>query len=308
MSARLALLALGPWLAAAPSASAQVRALASCTPAEVEIGQPVELCLEVLHPPALRARVDPAELELGDAWILLEPGRALTTRSGESAQTRVRWLVAALEPGEHALALPLARYESEGLARTARAEPAQVVVRPALAQGEDAPRPPRGFRPPPELGAPPLSRSAALAGLALFLAGGGALLFVRRRRRRVEPRPPALEPRAALAALAVPAEGEFEAARALHYELARLLRAGVERRSGLVGAGLTDEEWLARFARTSASSPELEAELRDLLASCERVKYGRLAPTRWTSEEMLGRARALLERFESAAVVEEARR
>ena len=113
MSALLAcLLALG-----AMQASDAVHARGSCEPAEAEIGQPLALELVLEHPASVRVRVDPKELRLGDAWTELEPASAITKQQGAIAHTRVSWRIAALEPGEHELALPLARYEHDGLDR-----------------------------------------------------------------------------------------------------------------------------------------------------------------------------------------------
>jgi hypothetical protein len=273
----------------------ELTARATCAPEEAEIGQPIECALEVRHPAGVRVRVKAGELELDDSWVLLEePTVATLPAEGGGERTRAVWRVASLEPGARTLELPTPRYEWDGALHALSAEPARVTVRPALAEGEDAPRPARGFRPPPPEPAPPVPRTwlAALLGVVATLV---VVMVVARLRRRPQLAPAPATPGEELARLMERPLDEPADVRGVHYELSRLVRRAVDERLGRDLRGLTDAEWLERTAATPGVSKETHDELARLFATCERVKYGQEVPTRWAAKETLESARALVE-------------
>ncbi len=200
--------------------------------------------------------------------------------------------VASLEPGERELALAALRIG----ARDETLPPLPVAVRAALHAGEDAPRPARGLR---EVRDFPAQRGllgpAALLGA--LVSAVLAALVVRRVRRRVPAAAPPPTPLARLEALGAAREAE---ARAVCYELTRILRGALDAHLAREFEGLTDEEWLA--ATPDAALPSgTRAALGRLFARTERIKYGVEMPTRFALEELLGEGRAVLGALAGAA-------
>ncbi len=284
----------------APEASAWVE------PERVAIGEPFTLALDVLAGPDERVLLDPPAAEpegFGLGFAVVEPRRVVRLDAGDGSGrvlTQARWRLFALEPGRLALTTPGADVLHGGSARRVEAREATIEVEPALAEGEDAPRPLAGFREPP----PPAPRrwrgllagGAALLGLALV--GGVGALALRGRGRALAPAPPT--PAERLARL----DADDDAARQdLHRELARCVREALDAAAGVRLAGCTDEEWAARQRELGrVPVPALE-RAAGLLAACGEVRYAGASATRFAAEERLAEARALC--AEAAAAGEE---
>lgn len=277
-----------PQREAVPPVTAETRLV----PAQAELGEPLELTLELVHPSDVRMRIDEL-VRLDDPWLLLEERRVRTRpfegRPGFSVTT-ARWGVCALDVGEHELVVGGADYDWKDGPRRVEAPPVQVTVRGELADGEDAPRPTVGFREPPPEEAPRTRALLAVLALGAF-AGAGLLVWIALRRGRREPIAPSPTPRQRL--LALRADGS-EGFAELYYALSHALREVIDEQLGEPLAGCTDEEWIARRrARRGDLSPELVERAATLLGACERVKYGAEVPTRWAADEALGAAREL---------------
>jgi hypothetical protein len=265
--------------------------------ARVEAGEPFEATLVVEHRRGETVEVDFAPLEADAGWLLLGPPERVHGEPQRLAGTAARWSarLAAFEPGERELPLPRVTLADAGGAREELAvRGASVDVAGALAPGEDAPRPPRGFRPADvERAGWPWPWLTAAAALLPVLA---ALAWLALRRRAPPPAPATARERLERLGqrdLDAPAQ-----VRELHYELTALVREELDRRAGASRAALTDEEWLAAAA---ASLPvEAAAELAALLRASAEVKYGAHQPTPWAVRETLERARRVLAAGESA--------
>jgi len=284
-----------PQREAAPPVTAKTRLV----PAQAELGEPLELTLELVHPSDVRMRIDEL-VRLDEPWLLLDERRVRTRpfegRPGYSITT-ARWGVCALDVGEHELAPGGADYDWKDGPRRVEAPPVQVTIRGELAEGEDAPRPTVGFREPPPEEEPRTRALLAVLALGAFAAAGLVVWLARRRGRR-EPLAPPPTPRQRL--LALRADGS-EGFAELYYALSRALREVIDERLEESLAGCTDEEWIARRETRGGELPaELVERAAALLRACERVKYGAEVPTRWAADEALGEARELAAALEGS--------
>ena len=292
----LALGALGP-AAAAQEYSARfpdvVEATTSLVPETAEIGEPLELVLDLVHPSSIRVRLDAELLEPGDGCDPLDERRVVTRPIAEQpgrSLTRARWSVCALEPGEHDLRPGGVEYEWGGTRQRIEAPPARVTIRHALADGEDAPRAPIGFREPPEERESPIDRLFWIGGLVL--AGLLALVAWRVLRRRSAPTP--VGPPGPAERLAVLRTDDPEKLRELYYELSAVVREALDALAGEPLRGCTDAEWIERRSRANGIPRERLERAAELLSACERVKYGAEVPTRWAVDEALRAAREIV--------------
>lgn len=264
-----------------------VTATCRLTPEHAEIGQPLFLSCELVHPSEARLRVDELQ-DLGELWLLLEERRVRTRpiegRPGFS-MTEARWSLCALDVGEHELLAGSADYEWEGIPRRVEACSVSVLVNGALAEGEDAPRPTIGFREPPPETEPPTQIFYLL--LAFFAVGAAGLTWGLTRRRRRPPPPAPPGPRERLAALRADDE---EGLPELYYTLSGAVREAIDRRCGQNLAACTDEEWVERISASEVLSTEELDRATELLRGCERVKYGAELPTRWAAAEAIDEA------------------
>ncbi len=283
MSVSALLLNLG-LLLAPQAADPPVTVTCRLTPEHVEIGQPLVLSCELVHPSEVRLRVDEL-LDLGEPWLLLEERRVRTQPIGGRpgfSTTEARWSLCALDAGEHELLAGGAEYEWEGIPRRVEACSVSARVKGELAEGEDAPRPTIGFREPPPETEPP---TQIFTLLLAFLAVGAAGLtwgLTRRRRRTPPPAPPG--PRERLAALRADDE---EGLPELYYILSGAVREAIDRRCGQRLAACTDEEWVDRVRACEGLSTEELDRAAELLRACESVKYGAELPTRWAAAEAI---------------------
>ena len=247
-------------------------------PPQVETGEPQRWILEVEHEAGAAVRL-PEDPVAGDAWVLLEPRRI----SRSETATRATWTMLPLEPGERPLPALAVQVEANGVSRTLEVAASTTTVRPALAPGEDAPRPIRGFHPaPPRAG---VGLVAILGGvLALFAAIAAAWIVNRRRRRPVVVVPPTALQR--LAALASGIPEDEEGARRTVYALTRLLRESTDRLLAEPRPALDDLDWAALREGDARLPADARASIARILRDAEPAKYARHAPTRFALEAL----------------------
>ena len=144
---------------------------------------------------------------------------------------------------------------------------------------------------------------ALVAGVAL-VASLVAWLVSRRRRKAAgaEPDAPAIPPgeelRLALARLAAAAEGLGDDARDFYSELTHAVKRFLERATGEPVLEWTTFETVRRLREKGFDFPR-EAAFPDLLASADRVKFGKGDATREDARHALARARLVLDDVEA---------
>jgi hypothetical protein len=263
-------------------------------PSAARIGQPIEWRIHVDGAALGRdsdERAREHELEaLG--WVMLDG----PVYDGDSAR---RYTLMALDPGQRTtLELQLALADGG----VAVAPAATLEVLGELAEGEDAPRPARGFRAVEDVTV--LSPGALGMVLGVFvLAAGGLFALVRLRRRVVTPAatgPTAAERLAALSPELDPL--------ALVATLGPLVRQLVDELTGEERAALTDEEWRARLTPLTGSSgaqgvvlaPELVARAAAIVERSAEARFAGRAPSVLGAKELLAMSRELHSALERA--------
>lgn len=284
-----------PLAGALSGALADARAEQALTPREAvpgattaRIGQPIELVVTVTGGVLGRA-ADPkaghGALEAA-GWVVLDGPR-------DVSPTSRAWTLMALDPGQRAtpdLEVTLAG----GAVLTAPATALEVAGE--LADGEDAPRPARGFR---HVEDTLVLRPGTFGAVVASVLVAGVLLALALHRRRsavtMEARPPT--PLERLAALDVAANpGAAVAA------LGPLLRAAVDQRQGAARAALTDDEWRASVAAGGALPRELVQRLDVVVARSGEARFSGQAPSLLGARELVDEARVLLETLATAPV------
>jgi len=247
---------------------------------EVLIGEPI-LCTVAIE--GSHAALSEEALEPGRSWMILEPPTIRRNSEGDEVLT---WSVIALEPDTGPLPVPVLLQDGVLLSLT---RPGVEVVG-ALDEGEDEPRPFRGFLVPESVALTASSElwMFALVGCALIAF---ALWFMSRWRKPQALSEPSLTAR--LASLGGPIDGDDPGVVHFHAELTRILRAAYSDDQ----AGWSDEEWI-EHADLSVAQRE---ELKGLFAACAAVKYGGARPTRFAIEETLALARELVSKVEEVA-------
>jgi hypothetical protein len=302
MMCRLLTLVCATLLASSTFAQ-DVRARLEVDPAHAEIGQPVAWTLVVEHP----SDADIALPKLDDlprAWILLDTlgvrRESDPAAPGSRSITRATWRVAALEGGE--LALPALKVEwtrrgnpggEPGRDKgSIEALPPKISIAHALSEGEDAPRPSKGFRPTPAF-AQQRSKTAWIALYLVVVSGLGFLAWRQRRRKPATSVAPA--PLQLLAAIEARAKAEPERSRETVYDLTALLRAAVDAFLSEKARALTDAAWIARIAPDERVPAGVRSASARILGNAESAKYARIAPSRFALDEMLADVRSALE-------------
>lgn len=256
---------------------------------QASVGEAVSALLVVEHPAGARARLPAEWAETDYSWLELAPARL----DASSSATETRWRVelASLEAGERELPQVAVEVELSGGAQAKLEHEARSLrFRPALFDGEDAPREPRDFRPAEPEESAASWMTYALAGVALVATGAVLGWLLRRRRELVAPPPSAA---ARLAELGTRKLDDPAIVRELYYDLSEIVRGELDVRAGVRRAALTDEEWLAsaRGALDAAASTALE----ELLLACRGAKYAAARPTEWAVREDLARAARVLD-------------
>jgi hypothetical protein len=283
MSAALLLLALAALRGGEPSARWVL------DPAEAQIGQPLECRLEIRAPAGSAVLLPDKDPPLGPEWVLLEPRRVLRAERGGELAIDLSWRLFALEPGAHApFALEIPVETGSGRV-TLQPAAAELHVLPALQEGEDAPRPQKGFLPPPE--SEPTHTWIGWTVLGMLVAGALALLLYRRKP------PPGLVagPLERLARLEQGFAAEETHGRELVFALTHLVRERIDARLASPRAALPDVDWLRIVADDARLSPEARAAARRLLGRAGEIKYAQETPSRFLVEELCADARVALE-------------
>lgn len=287
-------------------AAVDVRARVAAQPAHAQVGEPVVLSLVVERPSGVPVAAPKIEPGVVGSWMIVESLGTLRAQSGGATGTVVEttsWRAFALEGGAALPALEVS-FDADGGPQKLAATASAVEVPHALAEGEDAARPPRGFREPVTWtgGGPRL----ALAGLAVATLAGAllALWFVRRRKLRAPTAagPSASELLARVAAARI-AEGDDSGAnREVLYSVTWIVRSAIDTHVGEARAARTDSEWLALVAADARVPEGARSASKRLLERAERVKYAGESPTRFATDEALADARAIVEALEPPRV------
>ncbi len=286
--------------ASTPAQGAGVEARWVVEPRNPELGEPSTWTLVLGRPRDVEVRAVNEDLELDDTWVLLAETRPVALPDPvdpDRVVVRRAWEVASLEPGLRELPAFEFEYVDEGVVRRIRVRGAELDVAGVLAQGEDAPRPLRGFRDVQDLPEPvsPWPGVLGLGALAAALLAAG--WWRRRGRRPVEA--PRADPLAWIAELERSPPESAEAVRAAHYELTRAVRARVDELRGAQRAARTDEEWLA--AALDEIAAERREDVRGLFDAAARVKYAGERPTPFAVRETIQRGRTVLEALSAAS-------
>jgi hypothetical protein len=265
------------------------------TPAEAQIGQPVECRLEIRVPAGSAVLLPEKDPALDPVWVLLEPRRIVRSERGDELALDLSWRLFALEPGTRAPFAFEIPVETAGGRVTLQPAGGELHVLAALGEGEDAPRPQRGFLAPPEGEAP--RRWIVWTALGLLLAGALALLL-----RRKRPAPiVAPGPLERLARLEQGFAAEEARGRQTVFALTHLVRERTDAWLESPRAALPDEEWLRLVADDARLPREAREAAQRLLGRAGEVKYALATPSRFLVEELCADARAVLQAEELAA-------
>jgi len=287
-------------LVALAEASARWR----CEPANVAVGEPFALVLELQHDPRSSAlELVHGEPAFDESWVVLERRPARVSERGDGATTTViEWSVASLEPGERDLAGPLAGVAFADEVTSIGVGAAHLAVAGVLAADEDAPRPlrefPEGFVKGVDSGASSALRWLWI-GSAVLVAAALAVCLVRRRRSASTASAPTPLERLAALERAAKDGGAPEGC----FALTRLLREAADRLASRPREGLTDQEWLAGLAAAHELPAGVQEDLAEVLERASRLKYAGEVPTPWALGELFAGARATLEALGSARTV-----
>lgn len=292
----LALFLAAPVHAVPAGAGQDVVVDLSCDPVEAEIGQPVTWSLIVEHPRGGTVRLEHDARSPFDStdgrrrWVELSERRRTVVPIGDArTRTTFAWTVAALDSGERTLSGLRVAVELPDRVVSRAVEDATLLVRAALAEGEEQPRPLAGFRP-----APPGADGRASRWIlpALILATVAALAFVVRRR-WLSPivLPDRDDPLDELEALAESMTDAPGSAAELGYDLSHLLRRATDTTLGEPRSPLTDAEWASQVEQDERLPATLREPLVSLVRDLEPLKYGGTRPTRFAMKDFLARAR-----------------
>jgi hypothetical protein len=273
----------------------QVSAVLRAEPAEVQVGEPCRLVLEVDRPAGTNVRLPDVDPVPDDSWVVLEPRKL---ERSEPTRVVASWKVLSLEAGDRELAKFSVDEETPEGTRKIDVQAAAIHVLPALAEGEDAPRPMRDFRDAPPNAAARRGR-LVLLGIAALVAAALAFALVRRARKKQVPvaEPTALD---RLALLEKRVADDPESAREIVYDLSRLLRVSVDRYLAEDQASLVDADWAAAIEAEERVPLGVRRSTAKLLRDSERIKYALQSPTRFALQEMLATARNALEALASS--------
>ncbi len=305
---------------------------------ELEVGEPFELRLTLVHALGEAPRFDPelaldAEPYLLDAgWLLIEAG-AFRPQLGSASPDGLERSVAKLQLARIETEPELARdrdaeLEGDGAKGAVTVPVPRVVlgerelggvvyvadcavqVSSLIADGALTPLPPRGLAALDGWRAEPrwtrawiiagLAFAAFLAAMWMTLRGGAAGLG------KADAIEPPLE-RIGRGRLSVERGAVGEELRAVAFDVSTTVRATFDHVVGQRAAGATDAEWLAAL-RLAGLDAELARRIERLFQRTEKVRFGGQLPTAWGTTELLDEAERLVDRapraFEPASVLE----
>jgi hypothetical protein len=276
-------------LSGEPSAHWTVR------PVSAQIGEPVECRLEIRAPAGSAVLLDEKDPPLDPSWLLLEPRRVERRETAGELAIDLSWKLCSLESGARVPFTLVVPVETGSGRTTLEPGGAQISVLAALAEGEDAPRPLKGFLPAP---ADEASRLWIVwAGLGVVLAAACALFL-----RRAPRKPPAIAgPLDRLAELERAFAAEEARGRETVFALTHLVRERTDARLQSPRAALPDEEWIRLVATDPRLPDSVRTAARRLLERADAVKYAQATPSRFLVEELCADARAALATEERAA-------
>lgn len=261
-------------------AAPTVGALADRTSARV--GDAITLTVTAVGPRGTPVNL-PAGLDLAPFSLLDKRESEKDLGDGRMSRTFVLSL-ATYEPGEVTIpAVQVTYLAAGGEPRSVRSQPIPIKITSLIAN-----------EPEPQLkdNAGPVTVMEenriplyVAGGVAAAAFGGLLALVIRRRilaRRAARPAPPprppheiALERLDRLAAAGFPADGDF---RGFYFELSEILRAYLGPRYGFDSVELTTEELMDELRRRAPRGLVL-TEVEGWLASCDLVKFAKVAPT-----------------------------
>jgi len=266
-------------------------------PAEVAVGEPCSIVLEIEHPEGSTVRLPEIDPVPDESWVLVEPRRIVRGRPVAGSEGRVTtiatWRVLSLDPGDRPLSSIAVDVGDASGTRRVEVAADTLHVRSVLAAGEDAPRPLRGFPPAPLDPAATRRRLLLVSAAALVLLA--AAYFVARRLRRKPAVVAAVSDVDRLLELQRAALEDPESSRRVVYALCALLRGSVDRFLREDRAALVDAEWAARLEPDERVPLGVRRSVARILRDSERIKYALHAPTRFALEEMLAGGREALE-------------
>jgi hypothetical protein len=265
---------------AADPAAPTVGALADRTNARV--GDAITLTVTAVGPRTTPVNL-PAGLELAPFSLLDRRDSEKDIGDGRMSRSFVL-TIAAYEPGEVSIpAVQVTYLAAGGEPRSVRSQPIPIKITSLIA---NEPEPQLKDNAGPvtvmEENRIPLYVAGGVGAAAL---GGLVALVIRRRilaRRASRPAPPprppheiALERLDRLAAAGFPADGDF---RAFYFELSEIVRGYLGPRYAFDSVELTTEELVDELRRRAPRGLVL-AEVEGWLASCDLVKFAKVAPT-----------------------------
>lgn len=245
----------------------------------VQIGEPFEVTFVIEHPTGASVTVPEPSLLMPNLAFVADLGvrREIDPKDADTTTTRVRWRVMALEGGEMVSMTIDVAVQGSGATQMLHVIGPKLSVAHALKEGEDAPRPARGFRDAPHV----TTAASKLTWIALGIVGLAAGYIAYRIARRPKQAAPAAVPGVAerLAQLGQRVNAEPERARDHVFALTALLRQALDAHVGENRAALSDGDWIGVTAidgRVPAASREIVARL---LTDAERVKYAGETPS-----------------------------
>lgn len=285
------------------SAFLDTRARVETSTVRPQIGEPFEITFEVEHEAGATLTWPDPKLLPRSFVFLGERGtrREIDPARPDSVTTRTRWALMVLEGGDIALPAFDVKLHAGGGDQVLHVAGPELVVPHALEQGEDAPRPARGFRDVPDVAS---ASSRLLLVLALPVAALLAMVVWRLARRR-KPAPPAQlqSPSERLAGLESRIAAEPERSIDHVYELTRILRSALDAHAGVERSAASDEEWQRAVAGDARLPAESRALAVKLLSDAERVKYAGLPLSELGLRDALARARAAIAALEGEGQV-----
>jgi hypothetical protein len=263
--------------------------------AEITVGDPVRLVLEVTHPAGSVVLLPQLEAEWGDLNVYGQSPPTTETHDDGTATTRQEIDARLFAPGTFSTPpLAVTVSDSGGQLTEVDVAPASITVSSVLVEGDTSLRDIK-----PQVDLPFTALWPWLVGGLLVAAAVGGFLFWRRRRQArgaaavVDNRPPhqvALDQLAHIAQQCLPDKGRFKE----HYTLlSDCMRVYVEQRYDVpVLERTTTEVWTGLERSTMA--PDVARRFMRLLAESDLVKFARVIPDAPSAYRVVEQARDIV--------------